>query len=287
MGNDLYSSGKKSETPKEKEMRASFERVWKIWPKNEARENLDVAESAYRSASKKFSLEDIEKTCVYYKEEFEDPSSKMIHPYHLSKFLEDEEKFASWKTRALFAPPQEVLDIFDATWAWYPDFKGKGIERTRRDSLRFWNYHIYSKDLQWRFICAVKQYARIRNRAKEKSVENVKFTTSFVGFVASWTETSFYDLMATDICDGVRDAFESTGLGFFTTDLRAFFRACLNKMDGDPQAAISAGIDILLKSAELAKKPVVAVAKRREAFVAEMVKSAYESSCAPPKAVVS
>jgi hypothetical protein len=52
MGNDLYSSGKKSETPKEKEMRASFERVWKIWPKNEARENLDVAESAYRSASK-------------------------------------------------------------------------------------------------------------------------------------------------------------------------------------------------------------------------------------------
>lgn len=282
----LDSAGIYPETVDKNDVKRIFAKVWRVWPRNTTLEEPRKAFNAMWTLAKGIPLSDIEKTCICYAMQFKDPSSGMVHPYHLKTLLEDSEKFAAWRAKATLALSDEDSIFFDATWSWYPAFTNKNLDRTKKDSAVFWMRHVSVED-RWNFLSAVKKYRLNRREASSRgqhSEEVEKYTASFISFVATWREQDFYRLMAGDICDGIMPLWRKHGFASHETcDTQSFITACLVKTQGKGRDAIEKAVEVALTNARLAKMPLLAAEADKDAIIKEMCEKALDQACKPPR----
>jgi hypothetical protein len=175
------------------ELLEAFETVWAQWPRHFSwPESRESAFSGFRSFVKKNGLSGVVETCSFYATTFNDPTSGMIHPYHLSNFLGDSSKFAEWSARAVFAPSQTDIEDFNAVWAWYP--RAGGSEKQKKDALLFWLRHV-KPEQRFDFLASVKSYHRVLNE--------IKYAKNLIGFIGDWKTFLSYSSIAADISKGI------------------------------------------------------------------------------------
>lgn len=275
-------------------------RILKTWPPNlEYPERPSDAYAALKAAARTIPLADIETVCGFYTETFNDPSSGLVSPYHLKTFVSREDLFAEWRLRARNMPKSEDLEIFNATWAWYPPFANREVSKTIKDSQSFWFRHILPED-RWRFLSAVKQLRdskrdlRFIDREDQTSVE--KYTPSMVSFIGTWRETKYFRMMSRDMASGSYPVLKAENF-FDTPDLytlsialdRSYYGKLMLRYDGDARATFADVLRYIRSEHERFKKPArpeFASEEAFEAFVDVLYKAGWEFACRPPRVVV-
>lgn len=183
--NELY---QKTNDP---ELSRVFIKIWEVWPRMpDFLERRSFALEAFLSAARVLPLSDIETACLAYANAFGDGS--MTYPKSLKRFLGDKEGLDEWLQRANNKKGNEVIKKqFEAAYANYPQFTGKGVDKTREASwVAYWR--AIKSDEKLDFLAMVKLYRRQRKGEmidRDQSEEEcVMYTKSFVAFVGEWRQ---------------------------------------------------------------------------------------------------
>ncbi len=171
----------------------AFKEIFDAWPENEKSQNEKFARHAFMQAVKQHSLEDVKKACDKYIQKMNDPSTATVHFLGIKRFVSDDEILEDWIQKATVYKSDYDTSLFEAAYAWYPDFKGKNDPGTIEDSLIFYKRFIKENDCL-EFYAAVKSYElemrdKIREfRASDEWVEadENKFVKKFVNFIRVW-----------------------------------------------------------------------------------------------------
>lgn len=294
-GNTLYPISVPNQQVKE-----ALLRIWDTWPKNlEYPERKGDAYTAMKAAAKIIPLDDIEAVCAFYTDTFNDPSSGLVSPYHLKTFVSREELFSEWKLRARTMPKSEDLDIFNATWAWYPEFQNREVSKTVKDSQSFWFRHVLPED-RWRFLSAVKQLRDSKrdlyfiDREDKATIE--KYTPSMVSFIGAWRETKYFRMMARDMSSGsypvLRDGnfFDTPDLYHLSVGLeQSYYGKLMIRHAGCPRATF---VDVLqyirkehLRFKNKPKRPEFENDETLAAFADVLYNAGWEFALKPPKVI--
>ncbi len=179
---------------------SAFRKTWKVWPRNERPEKETVASSTWRSAVARFGLADVVKAAQYYVNYFNNPTNKLIHPLHLSSFL-DHDSVEEWLSRAERDYTSSDRADFDAAYSWYPDFPGKSSARS--NAMAFYVRHVKPEE-RLEFLAACRSYRTVRHDADDDD----QYSIRFLRFVGEWKETAwdigFADLVITPLMKWVR-----------------------------------------------------------------------------------
>jgi hypothetical protein len=163
-----------------KEASEAFIRVWNIWPRvPDYVERHKLALEAFLAAAKVFPPADLETATTAYANAFNSMTGGQIYPKSLKNFVSDINLLEEWVERARVAKSRAVdRTHFEAAYAWYPEFSGKGSERTIDASwVVYWRKVLLEERLD--FLAYVNLYRRDRNQG-----DGIQFTKSFVVFCA-------------------------------------------------------------------------------------------------------
>jgi hypothetical protein len=178
-----------------------FDKLFKEWPQGEVPFNRNTALEGYRHACTKYSLADIERAAMCYKEYMSDSSTSALHVMGMKKFFSDEDLFSEWLHKASPNESGCAKNAFEAVWAIYPLFTYKNAPKTKLDAFTFFKRFV-TEERQIDFWCAVNAYAHDRRwelREIEESGqqqtddEQQRYTKTFVNFIRYYEDIKCYD----------------------------------------------------------------------------------------------
>jgi hypothetical protein len=187
-----------------------FQEIRAAWPVNQDHpEALSVAKKAFDLASQTRDVEDLRTACLAYCEAWFSGEITYPRPYWLKNFLGRDELIDDWISKAKYKPNLEELKVFDAVWAWYPNFTNKEKARIEKDSFEYWRRMVKSEDY-FDFMVAVRAY-RMERKDKTEEAEGEdqsQFTKGFVNFTKEWRDQKRYIAIVTAnlLCREILDA---------------------------------------------------------------------------------
>lgn len=282
----------------EKDLQAAFQNIWNEWPQHSKYSEDPVqAFTAFHALSLSVPLDDISSTCKFYVEYFSDPSSGMIEPYHLGNFLA-RDKFFEWNEQYRHTPRAEDLEVFNATWAWYPKFPNKDVTKTVKESMSFWFRHVKPEE-RWMFLSAVKKLRDTRRDAKNIDHEDPatveKYTPSMVSFIGgAWRGLKYYRIMGGDMSRGCLPILNAGGflktkeLYYVGIGMDEYLAARLIKFNSSVKQTFGALLNYIQLELEKfgVRKPEFESESSKEAFVQLLYDSAWEYACRPPRVMI-
>jgi hypothetical protein len=185
-----------------KETEKVFNFIWEIWPRNpDFVERRQPALEAFSSASKVFALPDLQTACSAYADSFNEASANYVYSKTLKNFVSDGEMVEHWLETASIKTNNKVgKEVFEAAYAWYPDFTNKKADKTKEAAwVHYWRN--VSPEDRLDFNAACRCYRQKRRSAwwaaggVEISTEEISmYTRGFATFVQVWKEAAKTDI---------------------------------------------------------------------------------------------
>jgi hypothetical protein len=176
-----------------------FQEIRAAWPVNQDhQEALSVAKKAFDSTCQTRDVEDLRTACLAYCEAWFNGEITYPRPYWLKNFLGRDEIIDDWIGKAKYKPSPEEMKVFDAMWAWYPNFINKEKPKTKLDSFEYWRRMVKPEDY-FDFMVAVRAYREERKDKAEEAEEEdqAQFTKGFVRFTKEWRDQKHYIAIVT------------------------------------------------------------------------------------------
>lgn len=170
----------------------AFQEVRAAWPVNpDFPEPIGVAKKTWYMACEVHTPEELREAALAYCEAWNTGKLKYRRPIWLKNLLENEDSLERWYTDAKSQPKPEDREIFEAFWAWYPNFEKKTDEEVKEDSFYYFN-RMVKPEKYWDFMIALRAYrSERRDRVwEDESGEEEKWTCGFIKFVGHWDSSS-------------------------------------------------------------------------------------------------